>query len=95
MPRINHTYPIYYRDWVIPPHTAISMSLRDVHLDASVFKNPRQFQPERWLNDSSKKELYETTEEDIRLTHDFFSLDASKEAQGLRVLIKWSHGLLC
>jgi len=40
-------------------------------------------------------ELFETTEEDIRLTHDFFSLDASKEAQGLRVLIKWSHGLLC
>lgn len=127
MPRINHTDPTYYHDWVIPPHTAISMSLRDVHLDGSVFKNPRQFQPERWLDDHSKKELerflvpfgkgsrgcvgmhlalvelyltignlfhrfdmelYKTTEEDIRLTHDFFSLDASKEAQGLRVLIR-------
>lgn len=125
MPRINHTDPTYYRNWVIPPHTSISMSLRDVHLDALVFENPRQFQPERWLDGSSKKELerflvpfgkgtrgcvgmhlallelylaignlfhrfdmelYETTEEDIRLTHDFFSLDASKEAQGLRVL---------
>jgi len=127
MPRINHTDATYYRNWVIPPHTAISMSLRDVHLDASVFENPRQFQPERWLDSSSKKELerflvpfgkgsrgcvgmhlafvelyltignlfnrfdmelFETTEEDIRLTHDFFTLDASKEAQGLRVLIK-------
>ena len=127
MPRINHTDPTYYRDWVIPPHTAISMSLRDLHLDAFVFENPRQFQPERWLDGSSKKdlerflvpfgkgsrgcvgmhlalvelylaignlfyrlhmELYDTTEEDIRLTHDFFSLDASKEAQGLRVLIR-------
>jgi len=56
MPRINHTDATYYRHWVIPPHTAISMSLRDVHLDASVFENPRHFQPERWL-DSSSKEL--------------------------------------
>jgi len=127
IPRINHADPTYYRNWIIPPHTAISMSLRDIHLDASVFENPCQFQPERWLNGSSKKELerflvpfgkgsrgcvgmhlalvelylaignlfyrfdmelYETTEEDIRLTHDFFSLDTSKEAQGLRVLIR-------
>lgn len=127
MPRINHTDPTYYRNWVIPPHTTISMSLRDVHLDASVFESPRQFQPERWLDGNNKKELerflvpfgrgtrgcvgmhlamvelyltignlfhrfdmelHETTEEDIRLTHDFFSLDASKEAQGLRVLIR-------
>ena len=32
-------------------------------------------------------ELYDTTEEDIRFTHDFFSLDASKAAQGLRVMV--------
>lgn len=126
MPRINHTDPTYCHDWVIPPHTSISMSLRDVHLDASVFENPRQFQPERWLENNSKElgrflvpfgkgsrgcvgmhlalvelylaignlfhrfdmELYKTTEEDIRLTHDFFSLDASKKAQGLRALIR-------
>ena len=127
MPRINHTAPTWYGNSEIPLHTAISMSLRDIHLDASVFENPRQFQPERWLEGTKKNELerflvpfgkgtrgcvgmhlallelyltignlfhhfdmelYETTEDDIRLAHDFFCLDVSKEAQGLRVLIK-------
>ena len=126
LPRINHTDSTYYRGWVVPAGTAISMSLRDVHLDASVFENPCHFQPERWLSGSKNElerflvpfnkgtrgcvgsnlamvelyltignlfryldmELYETIEEDIRLAHDFFSLDTSKEAHGLRILVK-------
>ena len=125
MPRVSHAAPTYYRDWMIPAHTAMSMSLRDIHLDGSVFENPGQFQPERWLNGNKRElerflvpfgkgtrvcvgmhlaqvdlyltignlfhrfniELYDTTEEDIRFTHDFFSLDASKAAQGLRVMV--------
>lgn len=126
MPRVNYTAPTFYRDWVIPAGAVISMSLRDVHLDASTFESPREFQPERWLggnkmpglerflvpfNKGSRgcvgmhlalielyltignlfrrfdMTLFETTEEDIRLAHDFFSLDASKEAQGLRVRV--------
>lgn len=35
-------------------------------------------------------ELYDTDEKEIRLTHDFFSLDASKEAEGLRILVRKS-----
>lgn len=126
LPRINRTASTHYRNWVIPPGTAISMSLRDVHLDGSIFENPRQFKPERWLGGNKQElerflvpfskgtrgcvgshlalmelyltignlfsrfdmELYDTTEEDIRLTHDFFCLDAWREAQGLRVLTK-------
>ena len=124
MPRINRTDITYYKGKAIPAGSVISMSLRDVHLDPSVYENPRKFQPERWLERSKKKgldrffvpfskgsrgcvgrelalvelfltignlfnkvdlELYETNEEDIRLTHDFFSLDGSKELNGLRV----------
>ena len=127
MPRINHVDVAYYKGQAIPPGTAISMSLRDVHLNPSIYEDPRDFRPERWMDEDIRKkldrffvpfskgsrgcigrdlamvelyltignlfksldlELYETTEEDIRLTHDFFSLDASKQAQGLRVLVR-------
>ena len=129
MPRINRTAPTVYRQWTIPAGTPISMSLRDVHLDPSVFENPRQFQPERWLQGNKKEglerflvpfgrgsrscvgmhlalaelyltignlfhrfdmELYDTNEDDIRLTHDFFSLDALKEPTGLQILARKS-----
>lgn len=130
MPRINRTAPTDYRQWIIPAGTPISMSLRDVHLDPSIFKNPRQFQPERWLAGNREEGLerflvpfgkgtrgclgmhlalaelyltignlfhrfdmglYDTDEDDIRLAHDFFSLDASKEAKGLQLLVRESR----
>ena len=127
MPRINRTEITYYEGQAIPAGSVISMSLRDIHLDASIYEDPYQFQPERWLEGTKKEgldryfvpfgkgsrgcagrelalvelyltignlfnvldiELHETTEEDIRLTHDFFSLDGSKETKGLRVVVR-------
>lgn len=127
LPRINRNDITWYRGQAIPAGTVISMSLRDIHLDASIYENPHQFQPERWLKGKKKDgldrffvpfgkgsrgcvgrelalvelyvtignlfnildlELHETTEEDIRLTHDFFSLDGAKETKGLRVVVR-------
>jgi cytochrome P450 len=34
---------------MIPAGTPVSMSLRDVLLDESIFENPHEFRPERWL----------------------------------------------
>ncbi|KAI0190903.1 cytochrome P450 [Xylaria flabelliformis] len=37
-----------YHDWVIPAGTPVSMTLREVLLDQSVFDRPHEFLPERW-----------------------------------------------
>ncbi|KAK2630516.1 hypothetical protein QTJ16_001336 [Diplocarpon rosae] len=39
-----------YRDWVIPPHTPVSMTTRTTMHDPSLFPSPETFCPERWLN---------------------------------------------
>lgn len=108
------------------------MSLRDIHLDESIYASPYEFQPERWLQSNDcidEKEkvqqeryfvpfgrgsrgcvgremamvelflvlgnlfrevevgLWETCEEDIRVVHDFFSVDGGLERVGLRVVV--------
>ncbi|KAF2630917.1 putative flavonoid 3-hydroxylase [Macroventuria anomochaeta] len=49
LPLISPDSPLHYREWIIPAGTPVSMSLRDVLLDDSIFKNPHEFHPERWL----------------------------------------------
>ncbi|KAL8655892.1 MAG: hypothetical protein Q9210_000593, partial [Variospora velana] len=49
LPRINRHSATIYGGYVIPKDTIISMSLRDVHLDPSIFPSPHAFIPERWL----------------------------------------------
>ncbi|KAL8747287.1 MAG: hypothetical protein Q9184_007624 [Pyrenodesmia sp. 2 TL-2023] len=49
LPRINRQSPTVYGNYIVPTGTVISMSLRDVHLDPSVFPSPQAFIPERWL----------------------------------------------
>jgi cytochrome P450 len=47
-PRVLHE-PVVYKDYTIPAGTAISMSVRDVNFDPSVFDEPKSFKPERWI----------------------------------------------
>ena len=53
MPRVSPNTEIRYKDWVIPPNTAVSMNNMDMHDDPSVFVNPKSFEPERWLQPES------------------------------------------
>ncbi|KAK5999201.1 Cytochrome P450 monooxygenase hepH [Cladobotryum mycophilum] len=50
LPLISPKEPLQYRNWVIPPRTPVSMTLRDILLDPNVFDNPMEFRPERWLS---------------------------------------------
>jgi cytochrome P450 len=48
-PRIMDT-PITYSKWTIPAATPVSMTIGDVHFDEAIYPKPKQFLPERWLN---------------------------------------------
>ncbi|KAJ9243589.1 hypothetical protein DTO169E5_2504 [Paecilomyces variotii] len=48
LPRIAHE-PLQYRDWIIPPGTPVSESVYFIHQDPSIFPDPEEFIPERWL----------------------------------------------
>lgn len=52
LPLVSPQESLRYGDWEIPPGTPVSMTLRDVLLDPSIFVNPRDFLPERWLPDA-------------------------------------------
>lgn len=40
---------LIYREFEIPPGTAITMSLCDLHNDPAAFLHPALFKPERWI----------------------------------------------
>ncbi|OTA61601.1 cytochrome P450 [Hypoxylon sp. EC38] len=42
---------ITYKQWRIPKNVPVGMSIYAMHTDASVFRDPLQFKPERWLGE--------------------------------------------
>ena len=42
--------PVYYKDWIIPPRTPISMNIVDVVHDEEAFPDSRSFRPDRWFD---------------------------------------------
>lgn len=61
LPRVNPVAPMSYttpsgKTYILPPNTAVSMSIRDMHTDETIFPKPHSFIPERWL-DSSPDQL--------------------------------------
>jgi cytochrome P450 len=127
LPRIDPTDPITYKHHTLPPGTVVSMTGRDLHLDPATFLNPTQFNPDRWLDSSTKERaekhfvpfgkgarscvgrdlawleikmatavvmhrfelgLFETTERDVAMAHDFFSPFHRADSKGLRVLVE-------
>ena len=128
LPRINPDAAMKYNDVVIPAGVAVSMSIRDVNLNETIFPDANHFIPERWLGDSEKRQLlekymvafsrgprncigmnlalvelylvignvfrdynmrlFETREEDLKMTHDFFSPFGPADSKGLRVKVE-------
>jgi cytochrome P450 len=43
---------LQYGGYAFPPGTTMSMTLRDVSLNSTVFAHPLEFRPERWLPDN-------------------------------------------
>ncbi|GAW24067.1 hypothetical protein ANO14919_136470 [Xylariales sp. No.14919] len=56
LPRVSRDKPMKYRDWVIPAGTPVSMTTLDVLYDTEIFRNPRDFVPERWLDNPKTSE---------------------------------------
>ncbi|KAL9603333.1 MAG: hypothetical protein Q9219_001195 [cf. Caloplaca sp. 3 TL-2023] len=59
LPRINPRSPTTYQNFVFPPGTVLSGSLKDLHLNDEVFEAAKEFRPERWMDpaSTSSKEL--------------------------------------
>ncbi|KAK8215694.1 putative cytochrome P450 [Phyllosticta capitalensis] len=141
LPRINSSHPLVYatnipnaQTYVFPPGTVVSMSIMDLHHDESTFPDPKEFIPERWLdepdNPASEEqrrlmrkrllpfgkgsrsciglelakvevvlsagnllrrfdlELFETTDRDMEMAHDWIAPFGHADSEGLRVKIK-------
>ncbi|KAL8732133.1 MAG: hypothetical protein Q9181_004048 [Wetmoreana brouardii] len=52
LPLVAPKESLKYGEWYIPAGTPISMTIRDILLDPSVFPSPLEFLPERWFSDS-------------------------------------------
>ncbi len=48
--------PLIYKDWVIPLRTPVSMTIVDINDDEDIYPNPREFQPDRWINPPKTKD---------------------------------------
>lgn len=46
--------PMQYKDYVIPPRTAVGMTPLLVHENADLFEAAKAFKPERWLETDGK-----------------------------------------
>ncbi|OAG00677.1 putative cytochrome P450 [Paraphaeosphaeria sporulosa] len=64
LPRLNPRAPTTYTTpdgkttYTLPPKTVMSMSMPDLHFNASIFPSPHTFNPSRWI-DSSPEHLKE------------------------------------
>ncbi|KAJ5274032.1 cytochrome P450 [Penicillium angulare] len=55
LPLVSPDKALCYK-WTIPPGTPVSMTLRDVLLDPTIFPDPQSFFPERWFHSTSEME---------------------------------------
>jgi cytochrome P450 len=124
--RSNPTAPIIYGSFTLPPGTVVSMTIRDLHTNPTIYPEPATFNPERWMDANDRKrleayhvpfskgsrscigkdlamvelylalanmfskfdmKLFETSERDIKMEHDFFAPFGPSDSKGLQVTI--------
>jgi cytochrome P450 len=57
-PRLNPDSDLQYGDWVIPRNTPVSMTAVDVLMNENIFVEPRQFRPERWIDNPDLEKYF-------------------------------------
>ena len=56
-PRAAPDRVIIYKDWKIPPGTAVSMTSILIHQNEEIFPEPEKFDPERWTDPAERQRL--------------------------------------
>lgn len=54
--RVSPDAPLVFRNWVIPAGTPVGMTSLFIHDNPDLFPEPKQFRPDRWLNQTTKNE---------------------------------------
>ncbi|KAK8058462.1 hypothetical protein PG994_008910 [Apiospora phragmitis] len=49
LPRVNRLASLEYREWTIPSNTPVSMDAYHMHMNKTIFPEPEEFWPGRWL----------------------------------------------
>jgi cytochrome P450 len=101
--RIAPDAELRYGEWRIPKGTSVSMTAVLILQNPEIFPSPREFKPERWLEDTDGGldkylvsfsggdrgvlELFETDISDIEIVGDAFFPEVKKGSKGVRVKI--------
>jgi cytochrome P450 len=57
-PRLAPDQQLRYGEWSIPKNTPVSMTNVDTLMNDWIFHDPKEFKPERWMEDSKDLERY-------------------------------------
>ncbi|KAL9586172.1 MAG: hypothetical protein Q9212_001093 [Teloschistes hypoglaucus] len=55
--RCSPDVALQYKEWTIPKHTPVGMSINNLHTDPTVFASPHTFSPDRWLPPNHNPEM--------------------------------------
>ncbi|KAI4204461.1 MAG: hypothetical protein LQ350_001218 [Teloschistes chrysophthalmus] len=55
--RCSPDVALQYKEWTIPKHTPVGMSINNLHTDPTVFPSPHTFSPERWFPPNHNPEM--------------------------------------
>ena len=55
--RVSPDAPLNFHEWMIPPGTPVGMTSIFIHENPTIFPEPKEFRPERWLKGHNSKEL--------------------------------------
>lgn len=58
--RIAPDRDLVYDKWVIPAGTPVGMTTLLMHMDSTIYPNPKEFNPERWMDAEERRKVEKT-----------------------------------